>query len=218
MPEPLRLRWSRADSVVTRVLLVLAIAGTGLVGLFGLVWITPLLPAGDEAIAANTITVARPDGVPEPRMDAATSGQDVTVSDTGRMVIEFHDPTTLERFLLVAPGLLAVVAALVVMVAVHRMVRSLDRGEPFVTANVRRVFVIALTVVIGSMVVPMVAAVCENALRARALESDEIAFSFVVFGEGGISPALLFTGFLLAALAEVFRRGARLRADVEGLV
>ncbi|MFE3461157.1 hypothetical protein ACFXKD_26735 [Nocardiopsis aegyptia] len=52
MPELPRLRWSRADSAVTHVLLVRAIAGTGL-----------------------------------------------------------HEPTTLERFLLVAPALLAVVAA-----------------------------------------------------------------------------------------------------------
>ncbi|RKS04581.1 DUF2975 family protein [Nocardiopsis sp. Huas11] len=211
------LRWSKPDNLIAHFVLVISIMGTGLTGLYGLVWITPLLPAAGGG-PMNTVTVARPEGVPGPRIDAATSGQDVTVADTGRMVIEFHDPTALERFLLTAPGLLATVATLLVMVMVYGMIRSLGRGEPFVTANVRRVYVIALTVLIGSMVVPMVAAVCENALRSRALESDEVAFYFVVFGEDGISLALVLTGFLLAALAEVFRRGARLRADVDGLV
>ncbi|GAB2495173.1 DUF2975 domain-containing protein [Nocardiopsis aegyptia] len=211
------LRWSKPDNLIAHVVLVVSIVGTGLLGLFQLVWITPLLSAGGAG-PMNTVTVFRPDGVPEPRVAAATSGQDVTVTGTGQMVIEFHEPTTLERFLLVAPALLGVVATLVVLVMVHRLITSLDRGEPFVPANARRVYVIALTVLIGSVALPMVATVCGNALRAGALESDAFAFHFVVFGEGGISPALLFTGFLLAALAEVFRRGTRLRADVEGLV
>ncbi|WP_304451103.1 DUF2975 domain-containing protein [Nocardiopsis sp. YSL2] len=209
------LRWSRADTLATHLILVLGIGLSVLGATAQLLWVALGIGSGTSS---GAVTATRPDGVPEPRTEAPTSAQDVTVTDTGRMVIEFHDPTAWERFLIAAPGLLGVSATLLVLLMVWSLVRGLGAGDPFVPANARRVYVIALTVLIGSVVVPTVAAVCENVLRGRALESDEIAFSFVVFGEGGISLPLVLTGFLLAALAEVFRRGTALRADVEGLV
>jgi hypothetical protein len=214
-----RLRWSRTDNLIAHAVLVVAMAVTGLTGLLGLVWITPLIPSGDGGVVANTVTVPRPEGGPEPSVAVEAASPDVSVAAPPEVVVAFHDPTALERFLLAAPGLLGIAAVLVVLFMVLRLVQSLDRGEPFVAANVRRVYAIACTVLVGSLVVPVVGAVCDSVLRSRALGADGLVLTTGLFGgEGGISLALVLTGFLLAALAEVFRRGARLRADVEGLV
>jgi hypothetical protein len=219
MRLPSRLRWSRTDNLIAHAVLVVAMAVAGLTGLLGLLWITPLIPSGGGGVVANTVTVPRPEGVPEPSVAVGAASPDVSVAAPPEVVVEFHDPTALERLLLAAPGLLGTAAVLVVLFMVLRLVRSLDRGEPFVAANVRRVYAIAYTVLVGSLAVPVAGAVCDSVLRSRALGADGLVLTAgLLGGRGGISLALVLTGFLLAALAEVFRRGARLREDVEGLV
>ncbi|MEV6822009.1 DUF2975 domain-containing protein [Nocardiopsis dassonvillei] len=212
-----RVRWSRADSLVLQGVLVIGILFTSLGTVVALAWTLGLLPAGSGVIS-DTITVWVPEDAPEPRVDVATASGDYGTAAVGTMQLTFHDPTVGERLLLAVPGLLSVAAVLVVMVTLLGLLRSLDLGDPFVPVNVRRVRTIALTVLGAAVVLPLTRMVCEGLLQTRALHTDGFAFALGVPGGNGFSFTLVFVGLVVAALAEVFRRGTRLREDVEGLV
>ncbi|MFF2084608.1 DUF2975 domain-containing protein [Nocardia sp. NPDC058176] len=203
------LRWTRSDTVVLRVALLVAIGATGLVTAYRLLWITVLPAAGDGRW--NTITVSHPGGAPTHR---AEIGDGISVGGSGAMEMTFHDPGTAQRLLLSAPGLIAAAAALVVLVSVLRVVGSLDKGDPFVAANARRVYSVAVAVITVALLVPVVEAFSHARLESMALGSPVS----VTFEYGSSSGALLLAGVALVALAEVFRRGTRLRDDVAGLV
>ncbi|MCY9784816.1 DUF2975 domain-containing protein [Nocardiopsis sp. EMB25] len=212
-----RLAWSKADDVVLRGLLLMGIAATSLTGLFLLVWTTPLLPA-DTAGELTTITVHAPAATPPPPVDVPVTGEDVEVRATESLAVTFHDPTLPERLLLVLPTLVGVAATLLVLVVLLRMARTLAQGDPFVPANVRRMYVVAATVTVGSLAVPLVRVFTDAELQSRALDPDGLVLVAFGVGVGEVPFPLVFVGLALAALAEVFRRGTGLREDVEGLV
>ncbi|WP_150242579.1 DUF2975 domain-containing protein [Nocardiopsis quinghaiensis] len=212
----LALSWSRADSAILKFVLVVFLGFQAVHGLFLAVWGAGLV-AADTSAGLNVIQRWLPAGTPAPAVEVPARG-DVTVEGAERMVITFHDPSQAERLLLVAPSLLTVLAIGLVTYLLLRMAMTLDRGDPFTPANVRRMFAIALTVIAGSILVPVVEAVVGAELGSRAVEPDAPVFFALTLGlEGGVVP-LLLVGLVLAALAEVFRRGTRLREDVEGLV
>ncbi|WP_159941115.1 MULTISPECIES: DUF2975 domain-containing protein [unclassified Nocardiopsis] len=210
-------RWSRSDDVILRLLLGLGIVFVGLGMLVALAWTASLLPASGGTVP-DSITVRVPEGASGPRPDAATADEDYEAAPTGTMRLVFHDPTLLERCLLAAPGLLGGAAALVVLAALWPLARSLRAGDPFVPANVRRVYTVALTVLAGSVLVPLVRMLCEGNLWSRALGGDGFLFTLGVPGGNTLSLTHVFAGLVLVALAEVFRGGARLREDTRGLV
>lgn len=217
MPGKTPFRWSRADNLVVQAVLVLALGITLFTIVFCLVWITPLLPAGGSG-DMNTITVWPPEDAPAAVPPAVPAGPEYGIEGARDMTVIFHDPTTAQRFLLVLPALLGQAAAVVVMVNLLRIVRSLDAGDPFTPANVLRLRVIALTVLAGTLLVPSADRIAEGFLRSQALGTDHWEISYVLIGEGGISFTLVFVALLLLGLAEVFRRGAQMRNDVRGLV
>lgn len=110
------------------------------------------------------------------------------------------------------------VAALVVIYLVLRVVRSQGRDDPFVPANVRRVYTIAFTVILASILVPTAQGLAGLFLQEGVVPAEGmvlVAFDVTL----GSAPLLgLLSGLVPAALAEVFRRGTRMRDDVDGLV
>lgn len=215
MPKKSPLRWSRADGVVVQLVLILALAATLLSFVFSLVWITPLLPADGSGPIMNSVTVRLPEGTPTPEAPVPPAGPEYGIEASQSMVITFHDPTTAQRFLLTLPALLAQAAAALVMFNLLRVARSLDVGDPFTPANVLRLRVIALTVLAGTLLVPAAEEVGEGLLRAEVLGTDGFEISYVL---GGVSFTMVFVSLLLLGLAEVFRRGTRMRDDMRGLV
>lgn len=208
--------WSGADSALLRFVLVVFLGFQVVHGLFLVVWGAGFVSA-DTSAGLNELTRWLPADVPAPPVDVAARG-DVTVEGTGRMVITFHDPSAAERLLLVAPALLTTLAIGLVAYLLLRMALTADRGDLFTTANVRRMYAIALTVVIAPMVVLLAETVAGAELERRTVESDAPVLFALTFGlQGGVVP-LVLVGLLLAALAEAFRRGTRMREDVEGLV
>ncbi|MBC9732032.1 DUF2975 domain-containing protein [Nocardioides marmotae] len=92
------------------------------------------------------------------------------------------------------------------------MVRRTTGGAPFIAANARRLYLIAAAVGLGGQAVVLL----EAWGRATVLNHPQIA-PYVHSGvEISFSP--LLAGLGVAVAAEVFRQGAALRADVEGLV
>ncbi len=116
-----------------------------------------------------------------------------------------------DRALYVVGPLLLASLALVGLVLLLRMVRDTSRGDAFVAANARRMMTIGLLIAAATP-----AALAGDFARAHLLESSNVA-SFV-----GSSFALplwpLAVGAIVSFIGEVFRQGARLREDVEGLV
>lgn len=89
-----------------------------------------------------------------------------------------------------------------------RMARSLRLGEPLTVANARRLVALALLVGVGGMAVQLVS----------LLASSGVDLEGPVVAGGTLSFLPLLAMLPLAALAEVFRRGARAVQDTQGLV
>ncbi|MFL1381761.1 MULTISPECIES: DUF2975 domain-containing protein [unclassified Nocardiopsis] len=218
MPEKTPFRWSRGDAVITQLILVIGLVLVGLATAYALVWITPLPPADGGPV--GTITVPVPDGVADPAPPVAAASADYTVESTGSMAVVLHDPTTVQRLLLVLPSLLGLAATITVMVNLLRIVRSLDAGDPFTPANARRIQVIGIAVQAGAVLSLVAATFRDGVLTGAALGTGGLELSLTLGGGGGAGSAvvLVFVGMLLLGLAEVFRRGTRMRDDVRGLV
>jgi hypothetical protein len=200
MARARRWRWSRADAValegLSLAVLVLALA---------LGVLAPLV----AAVAGSPVTtqvlldpaLVQVGGLPA-GVDVDDLTATVTVSAPGRgQAAAVALPTALGG-LLVAGGAWLV----------HGMARSLRRGEPLTYDNARRLVVLALVVGIGGTTVQL-AAVAASAAAVGGAEGN----GPVVAG-GSLSFLPLLAMLPLAALAEVFRRGARALEDVEGLV
>lgn len=208
------LLWSRTDSVILTFVLAVFLALQALHGLFLVVWGLGFVRA-DSRAGLDLLTRPLPSEASASVTGVVPHGN-VTVEGVERMVLVFHDPSVGERLLLVAPALLTTLSIGLVAYLLLRMLPSLREGDPFSAANVRRAYTVALTVITGSLLVPACAGVTGAVLESRALGTDpSLTFTFGL--EGGTVP-LVLVGLILAALAEIFRRGARLRHDVEGLV
>lgn len=94
---------------------------------------------------------------------------------------------------------------------VLRMARTLRAGDPFTAANARRLTALALVVGVGGTASQIV-----HVASTLAVLDIDPAGPYVAGGVLSFLPLLLMVA--VAALAEVFRRGARMAQDVEGLV
>jgi DUF2975 family protein len=126
--------------------------------------------------------------------------------------VNAYAPTAGQRFGLVGSELLASVATILVVVLLLKIVRSLRLGDPFVAANARRLRLIAVVVAVGGMGAGLLRLVGEHLVLSepaiRPFVEPNYHLSFL--------PLLASAGVWL--LAEVFRRGTLMRAELEGLV
>ncbi|MEV4167902.1 hypothetical protein [Nonomuraea sp. NPDC049709] len=121
------------------------------------------------------------------------------------------EPTPWQSFLLILPELLLTLLLCVVAVFLLRLMRSFHTGDPFTPKNATRLAVIGF-LVLGIAAIPGVdewvlrMLVAGTPLRGTALHAAE-DYRWA-----------MFVGFGVLALAEFFRQGSRLRADLQGLV
>ena len=90
--------------------------------------------------------------------------------------------------------------------------RTLRDGDPFTPVNGRRILTISLLLIGAGLTEGPI-----RGLLAWTQVNGTPAEPLVDIGYS-ISIQQIGFGLLLAALAEIFRRGARMRADVDGLV
>jgi hypothetical protein len=123
------------------------------------------------------------------------------------------DPTTGQHLLALAPHLLGVAAVTVAALLLLGVARALRHGDPFTPSSARRLTALGFLVLVAGLLGPAVA----ELLRLLLLWSTPAAAQGWTFSaELSLWPVL--AGMLVLFVAEVFRRGAALRADVEGLV
>lgn len=129
-----------------------------------------------------------------------------------RADVVIRHPDLLERFLFVLSDALPALVVALIALLLANVVRTLRAGDPFTPANARRILTIALLLVGAGLVEGPI-----HGLLAWTQVNGTPAERLVDIGYSISVPQIGF-GLLLAALAEIFRRGATMRADVDGLV
>ncbi|WP_019631643.1 DUF2975 domain-containing protein [Actinomadura atramentaria] len=203
-----KLGWSRGDNRLLEALLALAAV---LVGVFGV-----LIPALGVVGAVGPIdtrevtldTTTRP---PSAAVQEATD-HGMTLTGTHHADLAFTNPDLSQRLLLALPELVGGLFLLLVLFLLFKMAATLRTGDVFVPENARRLSIIGVTALAQAVLAPTLPALTTQVLVRGTSLADEIPFSVTFTG------GYVLLAFLILALAEVFRRGTKLRADTEGLI
>ncbi|MBM6401862.1 DUF2975 domain-containing protein [Phycicoccus sonneratiae] len=169
------------------------------------------------AVVAPLVRWAGGDGLPlryvGPLAVPALDRAGVAYDELGAVDATLANPSTAQRLLDLAPGVLATVLVVVGCWLVLGVLRDVGSGDPFRWRNVVRLRALALLVAVGAPVVWF------------ARSSVDLSLVTSLDLEEGVAGALfelpwlpVVTGMVIALVAEAFRAGSRLREDVEGLV
>ncbi len=90
--------------------------------------------------------------------------------------------------------------------------RSSRTGDPFVTANTRRLWALAFVIAVGGTGYSLLSGAAETLLIQRSAAADQIDLSFTV----SFLPIIIGIG--VAVLASVWKVGVELRDDVDGMI
>jgi hypothetical protein len=126
--------------------------------------------------------------------------------------LSISDPSWTERFAVAAPPIIEALVVGSVITLLLQVVRSLRAGDPFTRENATLLGRAALVAIIGGAIV--VAASIVGPIVVDSGLPDDLPVDLVVEG----SSASLYAGLILAAIAQVFRRGCLLRDELEGVV
>ncbi|WP_019980207.1 MULTISPECIES: DUF2975 domain-containing protein [unclassified Streptomyces] len=200
--------WSGRDNRLLEAVLALAAV---LAGVFGI--LIPVLGVADAIDPVDTrgVEIGSASRVPAD-VTASTGGHGMSLTGTHRADLVLAHPGFGERLLLALPGLVGSVLLLLALFLLLRIAGTLRDGDVFVPENARRLSVIGLAALVQAVLSPLLPALTTQLLVRGTPLADEIPFTVTFTGE------YLLLGFLVLALAEVFRRGTKLRADTEGLV
>lgn len=193
------LAFDRADRWALGVVLVIVVVLTAVANV-----VLPVL----RWVGADGIPLPFLSGVLVPKLDAVG-----TTYGAADYLVTLAEPSPAQRLLDLVPGVLAVVMVATGCWLVVAVMRTIATGDPFTTANVRRLRLLAGVLVIGPMI-----------LFAVTLPVHGVLLSTVDLG--GLDPSVqlevpwapVVAGFVVALLAEAFKVGSRLRDDVDGLV
>ena len=192
---------SRATLFLSRLATVLLVASIAFGAVLAVGALVGFGPGGDDVAVHTDVDVERLTDLPE----------DTVSPEVVEIVVRIRDATTAQlrwaglRDL--APGLLVIAG----LWLVHSLLRSVRRGDAFTSANVRRLRLLALVVLIGVPVATYVSSVCASELASSAgFEGPGITITM----PGGA----FLGGIALLVLTEVFASGVRLRDDLEGTV
>lgn len=185
-------------------------------GLRGILWLLSLgavaagfvVPVVQWVTDRALITTVRTD------VSAADLTRGATVTNPVSVPVAVAEPSVSERLWAAAPHALTALLVVIVARLLLRLLADLRGGDVFLDRNVRRLEVIAFLIGFGAVAVGLVDAFATMAL-APAVNGQSGTSTFV--WEITLYPWLT-TMFIVGAIAQAFRHGARLRADAEGLV
>lgn len=190
-----RLRFDRLDQLATVVLLWLVVGAAAAYPLF----------TTFDWVLRRQVTLT---GVPV-ELDKGAAGAGEVVGGITEAHVLVSEVSAGHLALLLVGPLLAAAAAVWGAVLVGRFLRDLAAGTPFDRANVTRLRLIALLL----MLVPVGAGLVYSIARAEIMNTAGV-FSFTI----SFTPAWLVAGLLVAAVAQAFAAGSRLQHDIDGLV
>lgn len=126
--------------------------------------------------------------------------------------VNAYDPSLAQRAAFLGAGLVDSAATILVLLLMLRLVRTLRAGDPFVLANARRLTRVAIIVAAGGTGASLLSAWGDHLVLSDA------AIQPLVREQLDVSLLPIVAGLGIFLLAEVFRRGALMRRDLEGLV
>ena len=107
-------------------------------------------------------------------------------------------------------GLSMTVGAAIVLFRFRRIFRRLREGRPFLVENARDFRFIGATIVVGELAVAVLQ-YSSMRLVAGEVSSPQLTFE----APFSVSLPVIFTGLMVLVIAEVFREGSQMRADLE---
>ena len=196
-------KFSRSDFQLTRIIAVLVTLAT-----FAMAVVGPIV-----SWAVGEPLVAQVDHL---RETAATGGKPgVTLTHASGLTATFADAGASLWLASILPGVLFFAILLVVVWLLWGLLGDIEHGEPFMPANVRRMRGIALAIVAGAFVLFLASGVANGYLTQHALKGTTPFFVNTTTTSDLLLPG---AGFLIAALAEAFKRGVELEGETEGLI
>jgi hypothetical protein len=135
------------------------------------------------------------------------------------VTVRIDEPTFLQVVLSVTKTLVPIMVGLAALWLVWGVARSVRAGDPFGTANVRRLRRLGYLVLLAAALLPVVSSALQEALFATSNAAGDRLDDGTI-GTGGVAfdTAPVVVGLCVLVLAEVFAHGVRLREDVEGTV
>lgn len=149
---------------------------------------------------------------PNGTRDAATGLPPVEMTPGSSMELTFWGTTWDDRLGFAGPELAAQAVILLVLWLLWRIVCTVPTADVFTPANAQRMVGIGLAVAVGGSAVQLLGYALHRGIVARSAAAGLVDVTFT------LSFLPLVIGAVVLLLAEVFRQGVRLRADVDGLV
>lgn len=195
-------RWTRADDLGVRIMIMVGVLAAA---------IRALWPLGGW-FAGRPLTWR---GLVAEEAPAATAVVDgVIVNYEGNVRWEIPDATPGQWLLALLPDLVDLIGIAAAAAMLWLLLGQLRGGEPFSTVAVRAVRALALVLAGWLVLRPFVAALADIGITTP-LRRTGLNFVFRIDSLW----LAAFAGVIgLIAVAEIFRRGAKLRADTVGLV
>jgi uncharacterized protein (UPF0261 family) len=200
------LTFDRWDFLATKVVLVVVAIATPIATL-----VVPLSDWARGKPLVWTVDTGVVDAVPSGRI-AWREG--ATARGTGDAVVTIHGAGGGTWLASMLPGLVLCVATVIVAFLCFQLLRRIQAGEPFGAGSVTILRLTAVIVISGTFLVSVAGSFADVLIMNRAVENSS-AIAFSVTGEQIV---LVAVGLLVAAMAEAFAQGERIRRDVEGLV
>ncbi|URM95898.1 DUF2975 domain-containing protein [Actinomadura madurae] len=195
--------WTRIDSHALELTLGLALLLVGLFqALFPLLGVTGPFPPIDT----RDVRIDRTAEVPPQRSGGTT------LQGTNDAELAVADPALWDRVLLATPQIVHAALIIVILSILMRMAATFRTGDVFVPANIRRLYAIAVTLLVTATAVPALDMITTEALISGTPLTGTVTSSYT------LQTSTVILSILVAALAGAFGHGTRLRADTEGLV
>ena len=172
----------------------------------------PPVSVGPGCVPGERVLFPWDSTAPNGDVDAATGLPPVELASGSPMHLTFWGLRWWEDLAFWMPPLAFGALALGVIWSLWQIVRTLPTGDVFTAPNVRRVMLIGVLVGVGSPALQLTVHLAQRAVLAHSAAAGivKVAPSF------NLLP--LWLGAVVLLLAEVFRQGVRMRAEVEGLV
>ncbi|GAB3164222.1 hypothetical protein GCM10027059_19950 [Myceligenerans halotolerans] len=136
----------------------------------------------------------------------------------GAAILTVTEPTVGDRFWIFGPALLLAAVIATAGGLLWRVVRSLRTADPFRPRNARRVGAAAAVLLLGGLLAAGLQAAGHLALLEAARRTWPLAQALELQIVIDPPTTTLVLGLGLGAAAEFLRRGAAMRADLDGLV
>lgn len=205
--KPSKLDFDRWDFLSLRMVLGFVAVGALVVG-----FLLPILEWLSKAPLewVSAVSPSTPPALPDIE---AKPGAIVRAVDGAALTLTH--PTAGQRILAMLPGALLALTVLAVVYVIWRTISGIQSETPFVAQAVRGLRILGLILAGMGIVLPIVRGVVEGALWGAAVEAPD---GLLLHLDLPLPLLLVTSGLVAGALAQAFVAGAKLQADVDGLI